>query len=256
MKRLIAFFITFTILFTFTGCEAQTQDSIYSINYNGISYNYNDLWLIESNITEQESKMLAAAGMADAARSLGYPEEHHVIQLAKQEWAVANNVKTDYCNIYNELKDEYERRWALKQQEYPHATYIWLYLKSYGCSDYVCAGIMGNLMAEVGGQTLNIQYWLVGDENYYGMCQWYKAYSDIWGGTLEEQCAYLINTMKYQFDTYGKNYKKDFNYEQFLQMTDVSEAAKAFAACYERCSSKTYKKRQKNAKTAYEYFVN
>ena len=44
----------------------------------------------------------------------------------------------------------------INKDEYPEAYKIWHYLKKLGYNDYVCAGIMGNIMAECGGQTLNI----------------------------------------------------------------------------------------------------
>ena len=40
--------------------------------------------------------------------------------------------------------------------KYSQATQVWNGLKALGLNDYVCAGIMGNIMAEVGGQTLDI----------------------------------------------------------------------------------------------------
>ena len=128
-------------------------------------------------------------------------------------------------------------------------------MKNLGWNDYVCAGIMGNLMAEVGGQTLDIQYWLK-DNGYYGMCQWNKAYSNIWGADLETQCDYLKNTIKYEIDTFGYAYQKGFNFASFLNMSNERDAAKAFAKCYERCSSSTYNIRMNNAEKAYNYFVN
>ena len=44
----------------------------------------------------------------------------------------------------------------INKDKYPEAYKIWHYLKKLGYNDYVCAGIMGNIMAECGGQTLNI----------------------------------------------------------------------------------------------------
>ena len=128
-------------------------------------------------------------------------------------------------------------------------------MKELGWNDYVCAGIMGNLMAEVGGQTLNIQYWLRGN-GYYGMCQWNRGYSKVWGADLATQCNFLRDTIKYDLDTFGYAYAKGFNYNSFLNMSNEREGAKAFAKCYERCSSSTYTIRQNNATRAYEYFVN
>ena len=129
-------------------------------------------------------------------------------------------------------------------------------MKDLGWNDYVCAGIMGNLMAEVGGQTLDIQYWLQGN-GYYGMCQWNKAYrSGVWGADLTGQCDFLRDTIKYEIDTFGYAYKKGFNLNSFLALSNERDAALAFAKCYERCGSGTYTIRQNNAEKAYDYFVN
>lgn len=142
--------------------------------------------------------------------------------------------------------------------EYPVAEYIWQYMKDLGWNDYVCAGVMGNLMAEVGGQTLNIQYNLYSsDGGYYGMCQWSKKYhSGIYGiNDLNTQCDYLRDTIKYEIDTFGYKYQTNFNLEAFLNLTDAQQAALAFAKTYERCASGSYAVRQRNAITAYNYFV-
>lgn len=201
-------------------------------------------------IAEQISNMDAAHQMADAARKLGYSENHEVIVLARQEWQTANQKRNEYQAVYNNLMD----KWQQKEEEYPVATYIWSYFKELGYSNQVCAGILGNIMAEVGGQTLDIQYWLSGN-GYYGMCQWNKAYSNIWGASLEEQCDYLRDTIEYEFDTFGSCYKKGFDYDQFLALTDIEKAALAFAKSYERCGSGSYYIRQQNAIDAYNYFV-
>ena len=87
------------------------------------------------------------------------------------------------------------------------------------------------------------------------MCQWNKAYSNIWGASLEEQCNYLRDTIEYEFDTFGSCYKKEFNYEKFLALAEIEDAALAFAKAYERCGSGSYWQRQKNAINAYNYFV-
>jgi hypothetical protein len=148
-----------------------------------------------------------------------------------------------------------EAKWAKKTAEYPSATKLWRYMKNLGWNDYVCAGIMGNIMAEVGGQTLDIRYTL-SSSGYYGMCQWSRGYSEVWGAGLETQCDFLRDTIKYEFDTYGFKYQKGFNFNSFLNMNDAQQAALAFAKSYERCASKSYNIRQKNALKAYDYFVN
>ena len=57
-------------------------------------------------------------------------------------------------------ENQEELKWIEKSEEYESATFIWRYFKDKGYSDYAIAGILGNIMAEVGGQTLYIQYWL------------------------------------------------------------------------------------------------
>lgn len=146
--------------------------------------------------------------------------------------------------------------WAEREAEYPVATYIWLYMKDLGWSDAVCAGVMGNIMAEVGGQTLNIKPYLY-NGSYYGICQWYLPYTtrNIAGAGLEAQCNYLRDTVKKEMNTFGYKYSSSMNYSNFLALSSPSEAALAFAKCYERCSSSYYSMRQTNAQKAYKYFV-
>lgn len=208
--------------------------------------------LIEAEKADQAS----AHELAEAARRLGWPEQSAPIESAKAEWGNSQLAINVYQARYDELYASSEdAKWATKAAEYPAATQIWRYMKSLGWNDYVCAGIMGNLMAEVGGQTLNIQYTLYG-KNYYGMCQWSKSYSKIWGKGLEEQCDFLRDTIEYELDTFGYAYKKGFNYDSFLAMSNERDAALAFAKCYERCNSNYYAIRQTNAEKAYNYFVN
>lgn len=208
---------------------------------------------IEAERADQE----AAHELAESARKLGWPEESAPIASAKNEWWNAQLAIEVYDARYKELYAESEEaKWATKAAEYPAATQIWRYMKDLGWNDYVCAGIMGNLMAEVGGQTLDIQYWLYG-KSYYGMCQWNKAYCDgVWGADLTGQCDFLRDTIKYEIDTFGYAYKKGFNLDSFLAITNERDAALAFAKCYERCNSKHYAVRQDNAEKAYNYFVN
>ena len=209
--------------------------------------------LIEAERADQE----AAHELAESARKLGWLEESEPIASAKNEWWNAQLAIEVYEARYKELYAESEEaKWETKAAEYPAATQIWRYMKDLGWNDYVCAGIMGNLMAEVGGQTLDIQYWLQGN-GYYGMCQWNKAYrSGVWGADLTGQCDFLRDTIKYEIDTFGYAYKKGFNLDSFLALSNERDAALAFAKCYERCGSGTYTIRQNNAEKAYDYFVN
>lgn len=194
----------------------------------------------------------AAHSIAEAARVLGYSEDDPLIRLSQEEWMNANKQQTYYEEVYNKV---YDFIWRARAEEFPEATQVWLYFKELGYNDYVCAGIMGNLMAEVGGLTLSLQPTIYG-QGYYGMCQWNMAYKDkIWGKSLEAQCDFLASTIKYEIDIFGYVYKKGFNFEDFLALEDAREAALVFAKTYERCAGSTYSARQRCAQTAYEYFV-
>lgn len=155
------------------------------------------------------------------------------------------------AEIFEENQEEL--KWIEKSEEYESATFIWKYFKDKGYSDYAIAGILGNIMAEVGGQTLYIQYWL-SSSSYYGMCQWSRQYyPEAIGLSLEEQCDFLFNTIENEFDVFG--YIVGLSYEDFIQIENEQTAALAFAKVYERCGSGSYSVRQSNATEAYNYFV-
>lgn len=221
-------------------------------------------------IKEAQDIKSNAHTMATSARALGWEDDDKLIKDLQERWHKADADEKHYQPMLDKIISEeiikaeqeaiaaarlVEAEWTVKSAEYPAATQIWQHMKSLGWNDYVCAGIMGNLMTEVGGQTLNIRY-TASSDNYYGMCQWNRAYSQIWGAGLESQCEFLADTIKYEFDTYGFKYQKGFNFNSFLNMTDAQQAALAFAKCYERCGSGSYGVRQNNAIKAYNYFVN
>ena len=202
-----------------------------------------------------EERLEHALNVYSSLIEMGYPEDHPAVVLAATE--VENNEadKTHYKKLIGEFRKT--RKWAQHAAEYPAATEIWLYMKNLGWSDAVCAGIMGNLMAEVGGQTLNINYGLYSSSgSYYGMCQWSnRYYGSIHGMGLRAQCNFLRDTIKKELDTYGYMYKSGMNFSKFLSIASPSEAALCFAKAYERCGSGSYSVRQRNAQVAYDYFT-
>ena len=144
--------------------------------------------------------------------------------------------------------------------KYPEAQIVWDALIDYGLSPEVASGIMGNIMAEVGGQTLDFSewgYWSRG--THYGICQWGGGRKanllNNFGPNLEDQVEFLLYELKKEMNSYGYIYKTGFGYDEFIAMTDVEQAALAFAKSYERCSSKYYNIRMTNAKKAYNYFM-
>ena len=139
------------------------------------------------------------------------------------------------------------------------ATQVWKHLKSYGYSDSVAAGIIGNMMRECGGDTLDLDWDVVGHFNgdeFYGLCQWCLRYapSGFKGASIKKQCDYLHQTIKSEFANYGGNYN-GITYSQFLK-SDTRTAAIAFERVYERCGdySNEDSRRANNAEKAYNKF--
>ena len=208
----------------------------------------------ESLVTVYESNQINAHKMATAARELGYPETHTIILTAKEEWSRANDGLKEATLKIAEIKKKIEIQEEERRKTYPIAVEIYNFLKQQGYNEYVIAGILGNMMSEAGGQTLSIQVDAY-SPGYYGICQWSLKYNpQLSNSDLNTQLNFLVNSMEYEFNTFGKLYKKGFDYEAFTLMTDAEEAALAFAKCYERCASGSYKVRQKNATKAFKFF--
>lgn len=173
-----------------------------------------------------------------------------------EDWKIEDEKEQQYKEQLEIVKQkEAQEKLEKKFNEHYNATYVWQYLKGCGYSDVMCAGILGNLMAETGGQTLNIK-WNSRSSGYYGIAQWGPGYKSIWGGTLHQQCEFLIKTIAYEINTYGYAYQKGFNYSSFCNLDSPEQAALAFAKAYERCGSGSYKQRMKNARIAYNYYAN
>ena len=278
--RIIASIIALVVLY-FSICII-FESTVVSVAGQNPTYSKDELIsLIEKSQTTKDT----AHTMANCARQLGWAEDDDLIKELGDIWNKADKEQKTYqAKLDIILQKEKEEKpnvvEAPKKEEkpvvvetpkkeepkpatttntnasveYPAATYVWNYMKAQGWNDYVCAGIMGNLMAEVGGQTLNLNY-SASSSNYYGMCQWNRNYKQVWGADLPTQCNFLRDTIKYEIDTYGFKYQKGFNFNSFLNMTNARQAALAFAKSYERCGSGSYEIRQRNAEKAYEYFV-
>lgn len=141
-------------------------------------------------------------------------------------------------------------------EQYPVAQDIWDYMKSQNWSDEVCAGILGNMMTEAGGQTLDIQWDIYNSIRHYGICQWSpKWYPEVMGVSLLEQLDFMYYNMPKEFEVFGKNYYNGFTLDDFLFLETPEEVADAFAKIYERCGNQSTLKRQENARIAYDYFT-
>lgn len=216
-----------------------------------------DLNELTDLIEQCQNHMNNAHDMAEAARNLSYEEEHVVITLAQQEYEQAKTAKEYYEEIYDKQeKIEKGKQFLAKSSEYPVAAEVWAFLHTRGYNDSVCAGILGNMMSECGGQTLALQPHIYSPSGkYYGLAQWSSGYG-LHGASLYVQLNYLCNSLEETFNVYGKLYKSGFNYEDFCNLQSPEEACRAFLYVYERGAHSTVNKRQQNARTAYEYFVN
>lgn len=149
--------------------------------------------------------------------------------------------------------------WQKCTEEYPVATEIWLQMKSYGWTDAACAGIMGNIMRETGGDTLKyVQSDIYNSSwSHYGLCQWSKRYypdiqpTNTWTPSTAEQVEFLRYTIINQralHHVYG------FDEEYLKTATDYREVAKKFCDGYERPAENSTR-RENNAEKAWKYFV-
>lgn len=146
-------------------------------------------------------------------------------------------------------------RW---EEEYYYSAKTYEFLKQNGYSDTIACAIIGNMMVETSPYSLTLKPYAQHKSGcHYGLCQWArKYYSQVMGASFEEQLVFLLETMPKEFNRYGPKFKKGFNYDSFLEMTNVKEAALMFAKVYERCGKGSYPARKTCAKMAYEYFVN
>lgn len=143
------------------------------------------------------------------------------------------------------------------EEEHYYAAKVWEYLRQEGFSQEVTCAIIGNMMIETSGGSLDLKPTIYSPSgNYYGLCQWSKKYyPEVHGLSFEQQLEFLLTNIEWEINTFGKCYKEGFKYKDFLLMDDPAEAALAFAKSYERCGPASYEMRQEAALVAYEYFV-
>lgn len=197
--------------------------------------------LVMTVITQEQKQRLAAAAF---------------LPLQTPEFRIVSSVKADpeddaYPYAEPEIVDiSFEK----KRSEYPAAATIWEFLKNQGYSDYIAAGLLGNFMCECAGQNLNLKV-TVDSGTHYGIAQWsHKYFPEVYGTDLNTQLEFLMSNIEATFKIYGKLYKANFSYQDFLNLTNEQDVALAFAKVYERCGSGSYVARQRCATKAYEYF--
>ena len=146
--------------------------------------------------------------------------------------------------------------------EYPIAQEVWDTMKSFGWSDVMCAGIMGNMMRECAGNNFDLHWNAVNKSSgCYGLCQWTPMYhKNVKGTGVQDQLQYLKLTLENK--AYAKNGRLLYYgnlLERLQNYTTPEAAAKDFFITYEWVVSSTpsqrsVQQRQANAKRAYEYF--
>jgi hypothetical protein len=210
--------------------------------------------LLDEATKRQETAQMVLNGLIE----LGYEPDHPAIVMA---YAELENRTVDVA-YYQEKQVEWEEihKWEVRALEYPIATQVWLYMKEeFGWSDIVCAGIMGNMMAECGGCWTSDLDWDVSSSSGYGMIQWLggrkQQLFNIYGSSpsIEDQ----LNFMKDEL--YGINgvtkQVTDNQLNKIMNADSPEDCAYAFACYFERCGEGHRWVRRDYARRAYEYFV-
>ena len=189
---------------------------------------------------------------------LGYDTEHPAVVMAKTDFENAE-ADVEYYTEQQLIRQE-EEDWRVRAEEYPVATQAWLYMKNeLGFSDIVCAGIIGNMMAECGGCWTSDLDWDVSSSSSYGMIQWLggrkQQLFSIYGSnpSVENQLDFVKDEL------YGTNgvtkQVTDSQLDKIMNAETPEDCAYAFACYYERCSEGHRWVRRDYARRAYEYFV-
>ena len=159
--------------------------------------------------------------------------------------STTQQIASSRCNDTEKVEDDYY-----------YARVIWNYLRyEMGLNKYCAAGIMGNIMTECGGQTLDIQPYITNSSGHYGICQWNLRYfPEVRGKSLHGQLEFLNSTIRWIMNDFGDRYYDGFNYNKFIEITDERVAAKAFAYAYEGSPKPCSQRRLNHATTALNYF--
>ena len=152
---------------------------------------------------------------------------------------------------------------TLPTGEYPEAQLIWNTMISWGWTPETCAGIIGNMMAEIGGGTLNLSNWNSNGGCGYGLIQWTGGSRSSLKGrygsypTIEQQLIFMRDEL---FGTNNTRQQVSSSVLNKIMNTNGNESPESIAFCfasnYERCASRYRAKRQGYARIAYEYFMN
>ena len=139
------------------------------------------------------------------------------------------------------------------------AQLVWDAMKKKDWSDDVCAGILGNMMAECGGGTLKLYPYANGDGNTsFGLCQWHKERKTqmLKFNNKNYNTKNNLPTIEHQIDFLEYELKK-YRINILEDNKTYQEEAYIFCVEFERPSNKYQKakKRQQLAAIAYQEFA-
>lgn len=210
--------------------------------------------LVEARLAETEEKLEIANGKS--SRQVKAIEEL-ADEIARQNEEI--DILTAKIEEYKILVADEDSRWRRRYEEYDTATEVWTCMKAFGWNDIVCAGIMGNLMAETGGSgTFNLDW----DSNIgsgYGLVQWVgerrvdikERYGEF--PTVKEQVQFIYDEL---YGTNGVTCQVGaYELNAIMNAESPEDCAYAFACYYERCSPEYREMRREYARWAYSYFA-
>lgn len=116
------------------------------------------------------------------------------------------------------------------RSEYEIAGEVYEHLAKNGYSDVAIAAILGNMMNETGGNTLELKPFIFDDAKlHYGLCQWNIHYNpEVNGVNVKEQLLYLTSTIEKMMKQFGGSF------EEFNNLEGAEYAGTYFCKYYER----------------------
>lgn len=227
-----------------TNCEALLVDKDAEITQLKSNLTLSEAQIDELLASEKSLNKLLNASNANA-NALSDRVDELTLELGKQEPVILG-----YQKEIEELIEILANKVTYPDNKNIIATAVWNRLKSWGLNDYVAAGIIGNMMTEVAGTSLDLSRWkLYSYKSTYGLCQWLGPRKERllteFGSTVTDQLDFLYVEM-YEVIKMG---------DKFYDMQDEKEAALYFAKVFERCGKGSYNQRQSNATKALEYFT-
>lgn len=143
---------------------------------------------------------------------------------------------------------------------------IWNFLKGKGCSEQCAAGIIGNLMQEAttnvdpsckqsGGPGRGICQWTYGSDRWNKLMSICNSRGAGWDD-LESQLMFMWQEMQSE-STWVSKLKSNYgmSVSDFVRVSDIEKATKAFCTCFERAGTAAMSNRIKYANQTYQEFT-